>query len=84
MQFQPIDLYLLSPELSLVVMALVVMAVDLFVKSRRVIAGVSLVGLLISAGFTISLALTHTGTQKAFSNMLIVDTYALFLSLSSW
>ncbi|GHO52645.1 NADH-quinone oxidoreductase subunit N [Ktedonobacter robiniae] len=81
MQIQPFDLYLLSPELSLVVMALVVMAVDLFVKSRRVIAGVSLVGLLISAGFTISLALTHTGTQKAFSNMLIVDTYALFFKL---
>ena len=73
--------YLVLPELSLLVMALVVMAVDLFVKSRRVIAGVALVGLLISAGFTIFLALTQTGTQKAFSNMLIVDQYALFFKV---
>ena len=47
-----INLYLLAPELSLVILALVVMTVDLFVKRRAVIAGVSLVGLIVPTGYT--------------------------------
>jgi NADH-quinone oxidoreductase subunit N len=73
-----INLYLLAPELSLAVLALVVMAVDLFVKRRAVIAGISLVGLIVPAAFLISHAATVTQPQTAFWGMLVVDQYAIF------
>jgi NADH-quinone oxidoreductase subunit N len=73
-----INLYLLAPELSLALLALVVMAVDLFVKRRAVIAGISLVGLIVPAAFLISHAATVTQPQTAFWGMLVVDQYAIF------
>jgi NADH-quinone oxidoreductase subunit N len=79
--FKLADLYLLAPELSLAILALVVMIVDLFVKRRAIIAGVALVGLAVPTGFTISQALTLSGTQTAFWNMLIVDQYAIFFKV---
>ena len=75
------DLYLLAPEISMIVLALVVMAVDLFVKRRKVVVTVALVGLLIPAGFVIEQALTLTGTHLAFFKMLVVDPYALFFDI---
>jgi NADH-quinone oxidoreductase subunit N len=81
MSFQVSDLYLLAPELTLVLLALVVMAVDLFVKRRIIIASVALIGLLIPAGFAIAQALTITGTQRAFFGMFIVDPYSLFFDI---
>src|SRR5579875_2455704 len=80
--FKVADLYLLSPELSLTLLALVVMAVDLFVKRRAITATVALVGLLVPAFLTISLILTNTGSARhAFFNMLVVDNYALFFKV---
>src|SRR6266700_4257994 len=81
MSFQVSDLYLLAPELTLVLLALVVMAVDLFVKRRIIIASVALIGLLVPAGFAIAQALTITGTQRAFFGMFIVDPYSLFFDI---
>ncbi|QBD79204.1 NADH-quinone oxidoreductase subunit N [Ktedonosporobacter rubrisoli] len=75
------DLYLLAPELTLTLLALVVMVVDLFVKRRAVVATVALVGLIVPVGFTISQALTLQGTHTAFFNMLTVDPYALFFDI---
>ena len=81
------DLYLLAPEISIVVLALVVMAVDLFVKRRTVVATVALVGLLVPAGFVIAQALGQgqataaPGTHLAFFGMLVVDQYALFFDI---
>jgi NADH-quinone oxidoreductase subunit N len=81
------DLYLLAPEISIVVLALVVMAVDLFVKRRTVVATVALVGLLVPAGFVIAQALEQgqatapTGRHLAFFGMLVVDQYALFFDI---
>jgi NADH-quinone oxidoreductase subunit N len=77
-EFPMINLYLLAPELSLALLALVVMAVDLFVKRRAVIAGISLVGLIVPAAFLISHAATITQPQTAFWGMLVVDQYAIF------
>ena len=51
------DLYLLAPEISMIVLALLVMTVDLFVKRRIVVAAVALVGLLVPTGFVIVQAL---------------------------
>src|SRR5579884_2708252 len=75
------DLYLLAPEMSLTLLALVVMAVDLFVKSRAVIATVALAGLIVPLGFTISQAITLSGTHRAFFNMLVVDQYSIFFQV---
>ncbi|GHO92166.1 NAD(P)H-quinone oxidoreductase subunit 2 [Reticulibacter mediterranei] len=75
-----INLYLLAPELSLALLALVVMAVDLFVKRRAVIAGISLVGLIVPAAFLISHAATVTQPQTAFWGMLVVDQFAIFFN----
>jgi NADH-quinone oxidoreductase subunit N len=48
--FHVSDLYLLAPELSLTVLALVVLVVDLFTKRRIVTVTVALAG-LVDAGF---------------------------------
>ena len=76
------DLYLLAPELSLTILALVVMMVDLFVKRRIVIVSVALVGLLVPLAFTISQIVTlGTTTHRGFYNMLVVDPYSLFFQV---
>jgi NADH-quinone oxidoreductase subunit N len=75
------DLYLLTPELSLTLLALVVMAVDLFVKRRFAIVATALVGLLVPIGFTIALAVASPASPRAFYNMLLVDNYALFFKM---
>jgi NADH-quinone oxidoreductase subunit N len=76
--FHVADLYLLAPMLSMAVLALVVMVVDLFVKRRAVIATVAFAGLIVPLAFTISQAVTLTGTHRAFFNMLVVDPYSIF------
>jgi NADH-quinone oxidoreductase subunit N len=75
-----INLYLLAPELSLVILALMVMTVDLFVKRRAVIAGVSLVGLIVPAAFLISQATTISSAQTTLWGMLVVDQYSIFFN----
>ncbi len=77
------DLYLLAPELSLTVLALVVMVVDLFIKRRIVTVTVALVGLIIPVAFAITHALTlnFSVAHHAFFNMLVVDQYAIFFQI---
>src|SRR5438309_10654335 len=77
------DLYLLAPELSLTVLALVVMMVDLFIKRRIVTVTVALVGLIIPLAFAITQALTldFSVAHHAFFNMLVVDQYAIFFQI---
>ncbi|GCE17800.1 NADH-quinone oxidoreductase subunit N [Dictyobacter kobayashii] len=81
MSFQPSDLYLLAPQISLVLLALVVMAVDLFTKKRIVIAATAMVGLIVPAAFTIAQAITFSGPKTAFFRMLVVDQYSLFFEI---
>src|SRR2546428_12576350 len=78
------DLYLLSPELSLVIVALVVMMVDLFVKRRIVTVTVALIGLIIPLALTISLALTlnFSLAHHAFFTMPGGDQSALFFKVA--
>jgi NADH-quinone oxidoreductase subunit N len=75
------DLYLLAPEFSVMLLALIVVMVSLFVRQRIVIAGIALVGLVVPVAFTIAQALTITGTQRGFFGMLVVDQYALFFDI---
>src|SRR5437764_312145 len=81
--FEVADLYLLSPELSLTLLALVVMLVDLLTRRRIVIVSVALVGLIVPVGLAISLALSldPARAHHAFFNMLVVDQYAIFFKL---
>ena len=69
------EIPLVAPELSLLVFALVVVLLDLFVKQKRILVGVSIVGILVSGGFALSL----WGTQPVdvFYGMLAIDQFAL-------
>ncbi len=76
------DLYLLSPQLSMVFLALIVMVVDLFVKRRIVTASVALIGLIVPLGFAISqVLLVNPSNAHAFYGMLVVDQFALFFNI---
>ena len=70
------ELCLLAPELSLLVFALVVILLDLFISQKKVLAGVSIVGLIVSAGF--ALAMWGAPTVDIFYGMLAVDRFGLF------
>ena len=70
------NLTLFIPELVVVAFALLVILLDLFTERKRLLATVSLVGLVIAAGFTVSL---WGGSYPAiFNNMLAVDNFAFF------
>src|SRR5258708_22731858 len=81
--FKAADLYLLAPEISLVVLALAVMVIDLFVKRRIFIVATSLIGLIVPLGFVLAQAFsTRFNTpQTAFFGMFIVDRYSLFFDV---
>ena len=69
------ELRLVTPELSLLVFALVVILLDLFVKQKKVLAGVSIAGVIVSAGF--ALAMWGAPAVDVFYGMLAVDRFAL-------
>jgi NADH-quinone oxidoreductase subunit N len=73
------ELRFLTPELSLLGFALAVILVDLFVKQKKVLAGLSIAGLVVSAGFTVSM--WGTPGEAIFYRMLAVDNFALFFKL---
>ncbi len=77
------DLYLLSPEATLTLLALVVMAVDLFTKRRIVVVATALIGLIVPIGLTISqiFILDFSHANHAFFNMLSVDSYSVFFKI---
>ena len=73
------NLELFTPELTLVAFAIAVILLDLFIQRKGLLVIVSLVGLAVSAGFTI--ALWGGSAQAIFNNMLVVDNFALFFKL---
>jgi NADH-quinone oxidoreductase subunit N len=75
------DIWLLSPELSLTILALLVISLDLLVKRRIVVVLTALVGLAVPAGLTFALAANLPTNHHGFFNMLIVDQYAIFFKL---
>jgi NADH-quinone oxidoreductase subunit N len=74
-----LNLQLFIPELTLAIFAIAVILLDLFVQRKGVLAGVSVAGLVISAGFT--LTMWGSEPQTIFNNMLAVDSFALFFKL---
>ena len=73
------NLELFTPELSLAGTAIAVILLDLFVERKGLLTAVSIIGLLVSAAFTI--ANWGTNPQAIFNNMLAVDHFALFFKL---
>lgn len=73
------NLELLIPELCLVAFAIAVILIDLFTQRKAPLVVVSLVGLVVSAGFAI--AMWGSSAQTAFNNMLAVDNFAIFFKL---
>jgi NADH-quinone oxidoreductase subunit N len=83
--FHVSDLYLVSPQLSMVIVALTVLLVDLLVKRRILTVMVAFVGLIIPLGFVISqafLVANHTlASNHAFFGMFVVDQYAIYFDI---
>jgi NADH-quinone oxidoreductase subunit N len=76
----PLDEFrFIAPELSLLGFALVVILLDLFIKQKKVLAGISVAGVVISAGFTI--AMWGQPAVAIFGRMLAIDNFALFFKL---
>jgi len=73
------ELRLLAPELSLLGFALAVILLDLFIKQKKVLAAVSIAGVIVSAGFTV--AMWGAPSVAIFYRMLAVDNFALFFKL---
>ena len=72
------EIRLLAPELSLLAFAILIILLDLFVKQKKLLAAVGIIGLLVSAGFTLSM--WGTPTVDVF-NMIAIDGFALFFKL---
>ena len=74
-----LNIGLLAPEISLLAFALLIILLDLGIKQKKVLAGVSILGLLVSGGFV--LALWGREPTSVFNGMLMVDSFALFFKL---
>ena len=72
------NLELFIPEIVLAATALVVVMTDLFTERKATLAVLSVIGLLVSVGFTIAMRGTFEGI---FGGMLAVDGFALFFKL---
>ena len=73
------NLWLLLPELSLALFAIIVILLDGFIQRRGWLVVVSLIGVVVSAGFTLAMLGVHP--QAIFNNTLVVDNFALFFKL---
>ena len=73
------NLELFTPELSLAAFAIIVILLDLVIQRKGWLIVVSIVGIVVSAGFT--LAMWGGSPQAIFNNMLAVDNFALFFKL---
>src|SRR5215469_2284817 len=74
------QIWLLSPQLSMVLLGFLVIGLDLLTRRHRLVTTVSILGLLVPAFFTVSLAtnLFANRPTSGFFGMLVVDQYALF------
>lgn len=73
------NLGLFTPELSLIITAILVVLVDLFVQKKGALVVLSLIGIVVAGVFTITL--WGGSAQSLFNNMLAVDGFALFFKL---
>jgi NADH-quinone oxidoreductase subunit N len=74
------DLFLLSPELSLLALAVVVVGIDLVVKNKGLVLLFTLLGLLVPllAAINVWNDVHASGAEIAFNGALVVDKFALY------
>jgi NADH-quinone oxidoreductase subunit N len=74
---------MLSPQLSVVVLGSIVLALDLVTKNRRLTTAVALIGLAVPTLLTLSLQFNWFGSHpsSAFFGMLTADGFAIFFQL---
>jgi len=73
-----LKLELFTPELSLCFFALLIVLLDLVIRRKEILAGVSIIGLVVACGFTLGM---WGNSYTIFNNMLAIDNFALFLKL---
>lgn len=73
------NLALFTPEISLLGFAVLAILLDLFVQRKGWLAAVSIAGLVVSAGFALSI--WNSTPQAIFNHMLAVDNFAIFFKL---
>jgi len=73
-----LNIYLLSPAISIGGLAIAVILLDLFLKRKKVLAAVSVVGLTIPVALTLAL---WGRSETSFNGMLVVDKFSLFFNL---
>ena len=71
--------YLLSPELCLAGFAIAVILLDLVIPKKWILAAISITGLVVSMGLSVSL--WGVSDNTVFAGMLKVDEFALFFKL---
>jgi NADH-quinone oxidoreductase subunit N len=75
------QIWLLSPQLSMVILGFLVLGLDLATRRRKLPSAVAIIGLVVPAFFTFSLAtnlFVSSRPRTGFFGMLVVDQYALF------
>ena len=77
------QIWMLSPELAVVLLSFVVLGLDLVTRRKTLVWVTALVGLLIPLALTFSLAYNAFGKYpaSAFYGMLVVDNYSIFFKL---
>ena len=70
------DLYLLSPEISMALLAGIIIILDLIFRNKKLLPIVGLIGLLVPLYFSISLS--NSTPDVGFSSALSVDQFSLF------
>ena len=79
------DLYLLSPEIALAGVAMLLILLDLVVSRKGLLLAVGLLGLALSAVFTLvlwgDLGSEPTGQMQGIFGTLVVDRFSLFFKL---
>jgi NADH-quinone oxidoreductase subunit N len=77
------NLHLFVPEIILAAIAVLVILLDLFVRQKAVLRGVSIVGLLVVIGYSLAMwnGMGDELPVFIFSNMLAVDNFTLFFKV---
>nr|MBF6591764.1 NADH-quinone oxidoreductase subunit N [Ktedonobacterales bacterium] len=77
------SLWMLSPELSLVLLSFLVLGLDLVTRRKTLVWAVALAGLAVPTAATFSLAFNWFGPRptSSFFDMLLVDNFAIFFKL---
>jgi NADH-quinone oxidoreductase subunit N len=78
-----LNLHLFVPEIMMAAFAVLVILLDLFVRQKAVLRGVSIIGLLAVIGYALGMwnGMSDELPSFIFNNMLAVDNFSLFFKI---